>query len=62
MTDDLHANGVVGVMTGYEEKFHALGTPIHRCEILMPARRPDGETERQHVCDVSRKPETDGIK
>ena len=23
-------------MTGYEEKFHALGTPIHRCEIEMP--------------------------
>ena len=41
VTDDLHANGVVGVMTGYEEKFHALGTPIHRCEILMPARRPE---------------------
>ena len=36
VTDDLHANGVVGIMTGYEEKFHALGTPIHRCEILMP--------------------------
>jgi hypothetical protein len=23
-------------MTGYEEKFYALGTPIHRCEIGMP--------------------------
>lgn len=33
-TDDLHANGIVGIMTGYEEKFHALGTPIHRCEIV----------------------------
>lgn len=39
VTDDLHRDGVVGVMTGYEEKFHALGTPIHRCEILMPQRR-----------------------
>ena len=36
VTDDLHANGPVGVMTGYEEKFYALGTPIHRCEIRMP--------------------------
>lgn len=36
VTDDLHANGPVGIMTGYEEKFYALGTPIHRCEIRMP--------------------------
>ena len=28
---DLHKDGVCGVMTGYEEKFHALGTPINRC-------------------------------
>ena len=33
-TFDLHANGVVGIMTGYEEKFHALGTPINRCEVV----------------------------
>ena len=39
VTDDLHRDGVVGVMTGYEEKFYALGTQIHRCEILMPQRR-----------------------
>ncbi len=44
VTDDLHKDGIVGVMTGYEEKFHALGTPIHRCEILMPAGRKDGGT------------------
>ncbi len=34
VTRDLHANGPVGIMTGYEEKFHALGTPINRCEIV----------------------------
>lgn len=34
ITDDLHKDGVVGIMTGYEEKFHALGTPIHRCEVV----------------------------
>ncbi len=31
VTRDLHANGIQGVMTDYEEKFHAMGTPINRC-------------------------------
>ncbi len=34
LTRDLHADGIVGIMTGYEEKFHALGTPINRCEVV----------------------------
>ena len=34
VTRDLHADGPVGIMTGYEEKFYALGTPIHRCEVV----------------------------
>lgn len=34
VTRDLHKDGIVGIMTGYEEKFHALGTPINRCEIV----------------------------
>ncbi len=34
LTRDLHAGGIVGIMTGYEEKFHALGTPINRCEVV----------------------------
>ncbi len=34
VTRDLHRDGPVGIMTGYEEKFHALGTPINRCEIV----------------------------
>jgi len=37
VTHDLHANGVQGVMTDYEEKFHALGTPIDRCVGTMGA-------------------------
>ncbi len=37
LTRDLHANGPVGIMTGYEEKFHALGTPINRCELINHA-------------------------
>lgn len=35
VTDDLHKDGPVGIMTGYEEKFHALGVPIHRCEVVF---------------------------
>ena len=31
VTRDLHANGVQGIMTDYEEKFYNLGTPINRC-------------------------------
>ena len=31
VTRDLHANGICGIMTDYEEKFHSLGTPINRC-------------------------------
>ena len=34
VTHDLHKDGIAGIMTGYEEKFHALGTPINRCEIV----------------------------
>ena len=40
LTRDLHANGPVGIMTGYEEKFHALGTPINRCELICHTRAP----------------------
>lgn len=31
VTRDLHAGGIQGVMTDYEEKFHIMGTPINRC-------------------------------
>ena len=31
VTNDLHADGVQGVMTDYEAKFHAEGVPINRC-------------------------------
>ena len=44
VTYDLHRDGPVGIMTGYEEKFYALGTPIHRCEIvIVPAAKQEGE-------------------
>jgi hypothetical protein len=41
----------VGIMTGYEEKFHALGTPINRCEVvckpfvLQPEKKETEENE-----------------
>ncbi len=34
LTRDLHKDGITGIMTGYEEKFYALGTPINRCEVV----------------------------
>ena len=38
LTRNLHANGPVGIMTGYEEKFYELGTPINRCELINRER------------------------
>ena len=37
VTRNLHEHGIQGVMTDYEEKFHALGTPINRCVGTMEA-------------------------
>lgn len=53
LTRDLHKDGVVGVMTGYEEKFHALGTPINRCEVvckpfILPAEEKKSKEENTH--------------
>ena len=50
LTRNLHENGIVGIMTGYEEKFHALGTPINRCEVVcrpfvLPKEEKKQETE-----------------
>ena len=42
VTRNLHGSGPVGIMTGYEEKFYALGTPINRCEVICHPR-PEGE-------------------
>ncbi len=47
VTRDLHANGITGIMTGYEEKFHALGTPINRCEVICrPFELPPEEKKK----------------
>ena len=42
VTRNLHSDGPVGIMTGYEEKFYELGTPINRCE-AVPTVRPAEE-------------------
>ena len=50
LTRDLHANGIVGIMTGYEEKFHALGTPINRCEVgCKPFELPTEEKKTEET-------------
>ena len=41
VTDDLHAEGVQGVMTDYEAKFYQEGIPIHRCVAVLE-ERPEG--------------------
>ena len=46
VTDDLHANGPVGIMTGYEEKFYALGTPNHRVEAVITTKQPRPAEEK----------------
>ena len=50
LTRNLHENGIVGIMTGYEEKFHGLGTPINRCEVVckpfeLPKEEKKEDTE-----------------
>ena len=48
LTRNLHEHGIVGIMTGYEEKFHALGTPINRCEVVCkPFVMPEEEKKSQ---------------
>ena len=50
LTRDLHANGIVGIMTGYEEKFHGLGTPINRCEVVCkPFALPKEEKKAEET-------------
>lgn len=43
VTTDLHANGVCGVMTDYEAKFHAEGVPINRLVAVKCESTKDGK-------------------
>ena len=49
VTRDLHANGPVGIMTGYEEKFYALGTPINRVEAVVVTKQPRPEEPKEET-------------
>ena len=40
ITRDLHADGVAGIMTNYEARFHEQGIPIHRCVAVKTEDRP----------------------
>ncbi len=51
LTRNLHANGIVGIMTGYEEKFHGLGTPINRCEVVCKPFELKPEQEASQESD-----------
>lgn len=53
VTRDLHANGPVGIMTGYEEKFYQLGTPINRCECIVRSKPVRTMDVIAFVCPVS---------
>jgi len=55
VTRDLHKNGIQGVMTDYEEKFHSMGTPINRC--IATKEHLDPEPEFQPIAgpDSSRR-------
>lgn len=46
VTRNLHENGPVGIMTGYEEKFYALGTPINRVEAVVVTKQPRPADEK----------------
>ena len=52
LTRNLHENGIVGIMTGYEEKFLALGTPINRCEVVCkPFQLPAEENKAADITE-----------
>ena len=40
VTRDLHADGVTGILTNYEERFLGQGVPIHRCVATKTEDRP----------------------
>jgi len=51
LTRNLHENGIVGIMTGYEEKFHAMGTPINRCEVVCKPFEIPPEEKKESSAD-----------
>ena len=56
LTRNLHENGPVGIMTGYEEKFYALARPSTAASSLTmascPIRSPQKKTSRRVYCEI----------
>ncbi len=56
VTRNLHKDGVCGVMTDYEAKFHGMGVLINRCVgTKLPSCRNDGDAQRREA----KEPETE---
>ncbi len=56
VTNDLHANGICGIMTDYEAKFHAEGIKINRLVAVKTEKTKctaDGEVERLRNASLS---------
>lgn len=47
VTHDLHKDGIHGIMTDYEEKFHNQGTKINRCVAVKTELPPQPEEAEQ---------------
>lgn len=52
VTRDLHANGICGIMTDYEEKFHNIGTKINRCVGIKGELPPQTEADEEPAEEV----------
>lgn len=57
VTRNLHGDGICGVMTDYEEKFHLMGTPINRCVGTKEIMNPEPEFHPIVGPDPTRKEE-----
>lgn len=55
VTRDLHKDGIQGVMTDYEEKFHNAGTPINRCVGTKEHMEPEPEFHSIAGPDLTRR-------
>ena len=56
LTHDLHCDGINGIMTDYEAKFHSQGVPINRLVAVKTAETKDlssGELPRLRNCALS---------
>ena len=60
VTRDLHENGVAGIMTNYEERFHSEGIPIHRCVAVKTEDRPATPVPEKKRTAAPEAPPADG--